>query len=100
MERALCGGVTGHVRDRQTGKPIAAEIHVNGCDAAYVKCRRADAARGRFDRLLFPGNYTLEIRAPGYQTETINGVQIHGDRMTVLEIAMTKQPAVTLPSTN
>jgi hypothetical protein len=100
MERALCGGVTGHVRDRQTGKPIAAEIHVNGCDAAYVKCRRADAARGRFDRLLFPGNYTLEIRAPGYQTETITGVQIHGDRMTVLEIAMMKLPAMALPSTN
>lgn len=100
MERALCGGVTGHVRDRQTGKPIAAEIHVNGCDAAYVKCRRTDVARGRFERLLFPGNYTLEVRAPGYQTETINGVQVHGDRMTVLEIAMMKQPAVMLPSTN
>jgi hypothetical protein len=100
MERALCGGVTGHVRDRQTGKPVVAEIHVNGCDAAYVKCRRADAARGRFDRLLFPGSYTLEIRAPGYLTETITGVQIHGDRMTVLDIALARQPATALPSTN
>jgi carboxypeptidase T len=100
MERALCGGITGHVRDRQTGKPIAAEIHVTGCDAVYVKCRHANAARGRFDRLLFPGNYTLEIRAPGYQTETINSVQVHDNRMTILNVALTKQPAETLPSTN
>ncbi len=100
LERALCSGVTGHVRDRQTGKPLAAEIHVTGSEAAYVKCRHADTARGRFDRLLFPGNYTLEIRAPGYKTEIIAGVQIHRDRMTVLDIAMTRQPVMTLPSTN
>jgi hypothetical protein len=93
--------VTGHVRDRLTGKPILAEIHVNGSDVSYVKSRHTDAARGRFDRLLSAGSYTLEIRSPGYKTEFISGVQIHRDRMTSLDVAlMPQQPAIALPSTN
>jgi len=98
MERALGSGVTGHVRDRLTGKPLAAEIHVNGCEATYVKCRRTDEIYGRFDRLLFPGNYMLEIRATGYKTEILTGVPIHPQRMTPLEIALTRETASTLPS--
>jgi hypothetical protein len=98
LERALCGGVTGHVRDRETGKPLAAEIHVNGCDAVYVKCRQADAAYGRFDRLLFPGQYTLEIRASGYKTETLANVAIRPDFMTAVEIELSRQSSPTLPS--
>ncbi len=98
LERALGSGITGHVRDLLTGKPIAAEIHVNGCEASYVKCRRADILRGRFDRLLFPGNYTLEIRAPGYKTEILAGVAVQQNSTTGLEIALTRQPAPMLPS--
>ena len=98
LERMLGSGITGHVRDLVTGKPVAAEIHVNGCDADYVKCRRADLTRGRFDRLLFPGNYTLEIRALGYKTEILTGIQVQPNTTTGLEIALTPQPALTLPS--
>jgi hypothetical protein len=98
MERALCSGVTGHVRDLQTGKPLAAEIHVDGCEASYVKCRQADAVYGRFDRLLFPGRYTLEIRAPGYRTEILANVSIQPNSITALEIALTRLSPTTLPS--
>jgi len=98
LERSLGSGVTGHVRDRLTGKPIAAEIHVNGCEAAHVKCRRADAIFGRFDRLLFPGHYTLEIRAPGYKAEILTGVVVQQNSTTGLEIALTRQPDASLPS--
>lgn len=98
LERALGSGITGHVRDRLTGRPVAAEIHVNGCDADYVKCRRADATHGRFDRLLFPGNYTLEIRALGYKTEILSGIAVPPNATTGLEIALTRQPTLSLPS--
>jgi hypothetical protein len=98
LERSLGGGVSGHVRDRLTGKPIAVEIHVNGCEASYVKCRRSDAVHGRFDRLLFPGNYTMEIRAPGYKTEVLAGVPVRQNLMTPLEITLARQPSSLLPS--
>jgi hypothetical protein len=101
MERTLSGGVTGHIRDRETGKPVSAEIYVNGSNVSYVKSRHTDAVGGRFDRLLAPGSYTLEIRSPGYKTEFITGVQIHRDRMTVLDVVLTQQQqAITQPSTN
>jgi hypothetical protein len=100
MERALTSGVAGHVRDRQTGKPLVAEIHVLGFDAPHVKSRHSDATHGRFDRLLFPGTYALEIRSPGYKTEIIEGVQARSDRLTWLEVSLTRQPLSTLPATN
>jgi len=98
LERSLGGGVSGHVRDRLTGKPIAAEIYVSGCEASYVKCRHSDPVHGRFDRLLFPGNYTLEIRAPGYKTEALAGVPVRQNSMTPLEITLARQPSSLLPS--
>jgi murein tripeptide amidase MpaA len=98
LERSLGSGVNGHVRDRLTGKPIAAEIHANGCEASYVKCRRSDSFHGRFDRLLFPGNYTIEIRAPGYKTEVLAGVPVRQNAMTPLEITLARQPSSLLPS--
>jgi len=97
MERSLNSGVTGHVRDRLTGTPIAAEIHVNGCEASYVKCRHSDAVHGRFDRLLFPGRYTVEIRAPGYKTEILTDVHIAAS-MTALDIALTPQSSSMMQS--
>jgi hypothetical protein len=97
LTRALCSGVTGHVHDRITGKPVVAEIHVSGCDASYVKCRHSDAVYGRFDRLLFPGRYLLEIRAPGYATEILTNVPVQSHSMTTLEIALTRQPSAMLP---
>jgi hypothetical protein len=100
MARSLDGGITGHVRDRLTGTPIAAEIHVSGCDASYVKCRRSDAVHGRFDRLLFPGRYTMEIRAAGYQTEILTDVQVEAHARTALEVALIPQPASMLQSTH
>jgi hypothetical protein len=100
MDRALRSGVSGHVRDRYTAKPLSAEIHVQGFDASYVKSRRTNTTSGRFDRLLFPGSYTLEIRSPGYQSEIIEGVQIHQEQSTWLEITLARQVASVPSSTN
>jgi len=100
MQRTLGSGVTGHVRDHQTGKPLIAEIHVSGCEASYIKCRRTEATYGRFDRLLAAGNYTLEIRAPGYKSEILPAVPIYPERMTTLEITLARQAMPMLPSTN
>ncbi|MDZ7344102.1 MAG: M14 family zinc carboxypeptidase [candidate division KSB1 bacterium] len=100
MERALGGGVAGRIRDRSTGKPLRAEVHVQGFAAPHVKARQSDAAYGRFDRLLFPGNYTIEFRAAGYKTEVVEGVQVRKDRMTWLEISLTRESLPALPSTN
>jgi hypothetical protein len=100
MERALCSGVAGHVRDRQSGEPVMAEIHVRGLEASYVKARHSDAVYGRFDRLLIPGTYTLEIQAPGYKTEILEGVPVYNDRLTCMDIALTRQPPTIPLSTN
>ncbi len=98
LERALRSGLTGHVRDAQTGAPLAAEIFVAGRETDYVKPRHSQNSDGRFDRLLLPGAYTVAIRKSGYRTERFENIVVHDSTRTYLQVALqreTAQPAIT-----
>jgi hypothetical protein len=69
--------ITGVVQDRQTSDPIpGATVKVGGTSA------RTDA-NGSFDLTVAPGNVTVTITAPGYQTGTFSAVADEGLRTNV-----------------
>lgn len=100
LSRALRSGITGHVRDAGSGKPLAAEIHIEGLQVPYVRPRQSDQVFGRFDRLLLPGTYTVLIVAPGYVPATIAGVRVYEDRRTTLEVSLRRKQALLPTGTN
>ena len=88
LERALRSGISGHVFDAVTGTPLTAEVHVEGLNRTYVKARHSNGRFGRFDRLLLPGNYNLEIRQSGYLPFRLQQVAVSENRVTQLEVAL------------
>lgn len=69
--------IAGVVQDRQTSDPISgATVKVGGASA------KTDA-NGGFDLSVPPGNVTMTITAPGYQTGTFSAVADQGVRTNV-----------------
>ena len=91
MARALGSGVIGHVRDAETGKPLPAEIHVDGMLASHVRPRHADEVFGRFERLLLPGSYHLTVVATGYAPAALSDVRVQENQRTVLGVALRRK---------
>jgi hypothetical protein len=88
LARALGSGISGHVRDAETGKPIMAEIQVDGLHVPYVRPRHSDGLFGRFDRLLLPGSYKLAIVAAGYVPAIFTDVRVRPDERTHMQVAL------------
>jgi hypothetical protein len=99
LERTLRSGISGHVVDAQTGTPLEAEIIIHGFERDYVKPRRSHPENGRFDRLLLPGTYEVYVQKQGYQTLRFEGIEVRGDSVTGLEIALHALPAENAAST-
>lgn len=69
FDRLQGPGIRGKVLDWQTHLPVEAVVNVvEKDDFRYISPRRTNPLTGRFIRLLEPGNYTLKVSAPGYQT--------------------------------
>lgn len=67
LERAIEGpGLTGRVRDQDTGLPITAEIRVTRAHDDSVGPRLTEGRFGRYWRLLNPGMYDVRVLGPGY----------------------------------
>lgn len=81
-------GITGHVFDATTRKPLRAEIHIKELAADYVSPRRSDPEFGRYDRMLLPGTYTIEVTAAGYAARTFNKVRIKRNQLKKLDVAL------------
>jgi len=78
LDRVSGPGITGHVTDGETGLPLAAEVTVLENDAPEIDPRYADAAYGRYWRMLVDGTYSLEFSLDGYHTKTISDVVVSG----------------------
>jgi len=62
-------GIRIKVLDWQTRLPVEAQVEVVGKnDFRYILPRRTHPLTGSLIRILEPGNYTLKVSAPGYQT--------------------------------
>ncbi len=93
LERALHSGINGHVVDAETGAPLEAEIVIQGFERDYVKPRRSQPHNGRFDRLLLPGIYTVQVLKPGYQAAHFEKIEVGTAGLTPLEVALQREAA-------
>lgn len=91
LARGLVSTIVGHVKDADSGIPLAAEGLVAGFEADHVGRRRSDKKYGRFERWLEPGFYSITFRADGYKPVTLDNVEVFEDRQTKLDVYLGKQ---------
>ncbi len=118
LDRAFFGGISGLVTDSATGRPLEAQVKILQLydPVADVSPRTTDSNTGRFYRFLLPngaqnfmyhlchkdwptnppggnapGNYTLEVSKPGYDTVTIPNLQVNNDTLTIVDVEMDYQ---------
>lgn len=88
LRQAGKAGISGLITDASTGLPIEATIDIPSIyDQGKLPPRKADAQFGRFYRYLAPGEYTINISAPGYRT-MVNDIVIYADSLTTLNVQM------------
>jgi hypothetical protein len=75
-------GLTGVVRDSDTGEPIAATVWV---EEAYWPCF-TDPEVGDYHRVLLPGAYNVHFRANSYEEKVINVEVLDTDEPTTLDV--------------
>ncbi|MEO0076601.1 MAG: M14 family zinc carboxypeptidase [candidate division WOR-3 bacterium] len=82
--------ITGHITDSITGEPMVAEVRILQAYAPpeTIAPRTSDPTFGRYFRILSPGNYTVQVIKPGYDTVTIPNVNVTFGQPTVLDIKM------------
>ncbi|MBI2431312.1 MAG: carboxypeptidase regulatory-like domain-containing protein [Candidatus Hydrogenedentes bacterium] len=77
-------GARGLVTDRLTGAPLWAEVRVEG-NAQPVF---TDPDVGDYHRLLLPGEYRLQVRAPGYIPFEVEGVAVTEGPATRVDVGL------------
>ncbi|MCF8236502.1 MAG: T9SS type A sorting domain-containing protein [Bacteroidales bacterium] len=87
-ERVFGPGVVGHVTCASTNNPLAATYKVLEIYDTIITPRTAGSQYGRYHRLLQPGTYTFEFSMDGYETQTIEDVEVGEDTLTVLDVQM------------
>lgn len=94
LEKTLRGpGIRGHVTDAVTKLPLIAAVEIVEYDRSSMTPRQTEAQFGRFHRFAAPGKYTLQVSAPGYQTQTVLHVMVPEKGWTDVEISL--EPANT-----
>ena len=87
------GTVSGTVTDTATGKPIAdAEVDV-GSQPTYTN------STGTYTETVPVGSYAVTAKDFGYQSQTINGVQVTDGQTVTENFALQTAPSVTLTGT-
>ncbi len=78
-------GLRGIITDQINGEPIVAKVEIldHDLDESVVYSK---ALHGDYYRLLKEGSYDLHFSAEGYQSQTIQNVEIIDDQSTILDI--------------
>ena len=83
--------INGIVKDFNTSEILNAEVKILEMDGPMLKPRKTDEF-GRYRRLLYPGNFTLEISHRGYQTYIEGGIVPSSTSFTVRDIDLIPIP--------
>ncbi|MDW7679025.1 MAG: carboxypeptidase-like regulatory domain-containing protein [bacterium] len=83
-------GITGHIRDAETGEPLEAEVWLPDIDSEDVKRRNSDPRFGRFYRLLEPGSYRIIVMKQGYRPKIFKDVEVTAKGWQQLEVHLEK----------
>jgi carboxypeptidase D len=79
-------GVEGYVTDATSGAPVKATVDVT----QIGKDVWGEPLLGYYHRMLEPGTYTVEYRAFGYQTATLQGVGVVAGTTTRRDVALAR----------
>jgi hypothetical protein len=60
----------GHIKEASSGKPISAQVIVEGLDFKYGEKFYSDPKNGRYHWWIPDGEWNLKVIADGYQTQT------------------------------
>lgn len=86
-----CGkgpGLTGHVTDARTGKPLEAIVWLPSIETEDIDRRTTDHRFGRYWRLLLPGSYDLVVMKEGYQIAIFKDVKVAEEGWTILDVEL------------
>lgn len=81
-------GVRGFVTDAESGNPVRARVML--ANIPYVTY--SSALHGEYFRMLQSGVYSLTFSAPGYESQTVNGVNVVNGTPTILNIQLNPLP--------
>ncbi len=88
LNRAKGPGLTGHVVDARSGKPLVATVWFPAIETDDVQRRSTEPQFGRFSRLLLPGKYSIIVSCEGYRTKVLKGVEVQKGDWTKLDVKM------------
>ena len=85
LKLANRSGITGIVANNDTA--VTATIDIAGInDQGLLFPRQSDPNYGRYYRYLAPGQYTVNVSAPGFQTRTFTNIPVSFDSLTILDV--------------
>jgi hypothetical protein len=91
LNRGKGPGLTGHITDAATGKPLEAIVWFPTIETEDVHRRTSEPQFGRYWRLLSPGKYYLVVMKEGYQTKVLKDVEVKAGGWTTVDIKLVKQ---------
>ena len=90
LDRVLTSSISGHIRDKNSRKPLQAIVQLEHDFSPIVEPTRSDPEFGGFWRLVLPGKYFITVSADGYQMKKLPPVLVNPGRNQRLEISMEK----------
>ena len=90
LDRVNHSCLTGMITNSQTSEPLVAEIYVEGVDntGVFRYPYESDENFGRYYRLLQDGFYDVTFSAYGFESQTVEDVEIISSEQTILDIVM------------
>lgn len=79
-------GLEGTVTDAETGDPLQALVYVDDGFPVYT-----DSTAGDYHKYVVPGIYDITVIASGYESQTINGIEVQDLSSTVTDFMLTPQ---------
>ena len=86
LDRVNGPGISGHILDKLSGQALEADYKILEIYDDILTIKTSDSLYGRYDRLLQPGEYTLQVSKEGYLTEIISNIQVEDGAMTNLDV--------------
>ncbi|MHC4462656.1 MAG: M14 family zinc carboxypeptidase [Planctomycetota bacterium] len=93
---AVHSGIRGIVTDRVSGKPLWADIRVEGIGHPVF----SDPNVGDYHRMLLPGTYNLVVTAPGYKRTNIPDVNVVDGAVSRVDVALEPAQATIIAVTH
>jgi hypothetical protein len=82
------GRITGIVTDSAGAVVVGAAVRATNQETAVVTAGRSQESGGYLLNFLIPGEYTVEVESPGFETSIVKGVQVTAGGIARTDISM------------